>query len=110
MFRRTKLSKGLALAFGGSLAVVAAPGLAQQVQQLERVEVTGSNIKRIDAESANPIQIISREEIRRTGANSVRELINALPAATASLSDISGSNSFASGGSSASLRNLGKQS
>lgn len=111
MFRRTKLSKGLALAFGSSLAVAAAPGLAQQAQQLERVEVTGSNIKRVDAESANPIQIISREEIRRTGANSIRELINALPAATStSLSDISGSNSFASGASSASLRNLGKQS
>lgn len=108
MLRRTKLARGLALAFGGSMTIAA---VAQTTSTtLDRVEITGSNIKRIDAESASPIQIISREEIRRTGANSVRELINALPAATASLSDISGSNSFASGGSSASLRNLGKQS
>jgi iron complex outermembrane recepter protein len=109
MLRRTKLARGLALAFGGSMTIAA---VAQTTSTtLDRVEITGSNIKRIDAESASPIQIISREEIRRTGASSVRELINALPASTpTALSDISGSNSFASGASSASLRNLGKQS
>jgi iron complex outermembrane receptor protein len=100
-----------------SLAVLALMGSglvnAQSVsdpQQLQRVEITGSNIKRIDAETSMPVQIIKREEIQRTGANSVRELIDTLTAATGSLSDISGSNSFASGASSATLRNLGKQS
>ena len=79
-------------------------------QKIERVEITGSNIKRIDAETSMPVQIIRREEIQRTGATSVKELVNTLTAATGSLSDIGGSNSFASGASSASLRNLGKQS
>lgn len=80
-----------------------------QPQQLQRVEITGSNIKRIDVETSSPVQIISREDIKRTGATSVRELIDALPSSTSGLSDISGSNSFAGGASSVSLRNLGKQ-
>ena len=41
--------------------------MAQQPpQQLDRVEVTGSSIKRIGAETALPVQIITREEIART--------------------------------------------
>ena len=33
--------------------------VAQDSKQLERVEVTGSNIKRIDAETVSPVQIIT---------------------------------------------------
>jgi iron complex outermembrane receptor protein len=77
---------------------------------MERVVITGSNIKRIDTETATPVQILRREEINRLGVNSVREMIETLTAATSSLSDIGGTNSFAGGASSASLRNLGKQS
>lgn len=77
---------------------------------IKRVVITGSNIKRIDAESATPLQIVKREEIARLGVNSVRQLLDTLTASTGGLSDISGNNSFAGGASSASLRNLGKQS
>ena len=86
--------------------------LAQDVgaKPIEKVIVTGSNIKRIDTETATPVQIMRREEILRLGVNSVREALDTLTASTGGLSDIGGSNSFASGASSASLRNLGKQS
>jgi iron complex outermembrane receptor protein len=77
---------------------------------IEKVVITGSNIKRIDTETATPVQVLRREDIARLGVNSVREVIDTLTASTGSLSDIGGSNSFASGASSASLRNLGKQS
>lgn len=78
---------------------------------IERVIITGSNIKRLDVETATPVQIVRREEINRLGVNSVRQLIDTLTASDqTSLDDIGGSNSFASGASSASLRNLGKQS
>jgi iron complex outermembrane receptor protein len=79
-------------------------------QPVQKVFVTGSNIAKIDAETATPVTIMRREDIVRTGANSVTELLNTLTASTGSLTDISGSNSFAGGASSASLRNLGKQS
>jgi iron complex outermembrane receptor protein len=88
----------------------AAPLALAQDNPTQRVEITGSNIKRLDVETSSPVQIINREEIRRSGVSSVRELLEQLPSSSVgSLSDISGSNSFASGASSASLRNLGKQ-
>lgn len=82
---------------------------------LEKVVITGSNLKRIDTETATPVQILRREEINRLGVNSVRDMIDTLTSSNtsaygSSLSDIGGSNSFAGGASSASLRNLGKQS
>jgi iron complex outermembrane receptor protein len=78
---------------------------------IERVVITGSNIKRLDVETATPVQIVRREDISRLGVNNVRQLIDTLTASDqTSLDDIGGSSSFASGASSASLRNLGKQS
>ena len=105
-----------------SLVLAAGPGLAQEAvdsltgKPLERVIITGSNIKRIDAESATPLQIVRREDIARLGVNNVRQLIDTLTgssgsrSSTGSLSDVGGSSSFAGGASSASLRSLGKQS
>jgi iron complex outermembrane recepter protein len=84
--------------------------LAQSEAPIQKVTVTGSNIKRLDAETATPLQIVRREEIQRLGVSSVKELLDTLTASTGSLSDLGGSNSFAGGASSASLRNLGKQS
>jgi len=46
----------------GSVFAQAAPE-----KKTEKIEVTGSNIKRVDAESSAPIQVISQEEIRRSG-------------------------------------------
>lgn len=77
-------------------------------QKVERVEVTGSNIKRVDAEGNAPIQIITREEIERSGKQTVTEMLRTLPTnAGGGLNDITGSNSFSSGASTISLRGLG---
>ena len=77
---------------------------------IEKVLVTGSNLKRIDTETATPVQILKHEDIVRLGVNSVKEALETLTASTGALSDIGGSNSFAGGASAVSLRNLGKQS
>ena len=42
---------------------------------LERVEVTGSRLSQIAGESASPVQIISREQIERSGAQTVEEVL-----------------------------------
>jgi len=76
----------------------------------QKIEVTGSRIKRIDAEGASPVQVLRRESIQQTGATTISEALATLSSSTSSLTDIGGSNSFAPGASSASLRNLGKQS
>lgn len=106
--RHTKIAAAIT-----GLLTSANPAFAQSEAtptQLERVEITGSNIKRIDTETSSPVQVINREGIKRTGATTVRQLLDALPSSTSGLSDLNGSNSFAGGASSVSLRNLGKQS
>ena len=80
-------------------------------QKVEKIEVTGSNIKRVDAETTSPITIITAEDIKRSGATSVQELLNNLSIAQGgSLNDISGGNGFSPGSATIALRGLGSQS
>ena len=81
---------------------------AQESTTLERVEVTGSNIKRVDAETVSPVQIISREQIERTGQPTVADVLRNLSSNTGSLGE-SFSNSFAPGAAGFSLRGLGQK-
>lgn len=81
------------------------------VAPMQRVIVTGSNIKRaVDTETSSPVQVVSREEIATMGASTVKDVLDTLTANTGALSDLGGGNSFASGASGVSLRNLGKGS
>lgn len=96
----------VALTLGSSQVVLA----QDDNKPIEKVIITGSNIKRIDTETATPVQILKREDITRLGVNSVREALATLTSSSDTLTDIGGSNSFASGASAVSLRNLGKQS
>ncbi len=82
MFKRTKVCSALMVAFGGSLTLSSALTFAQQ--QLERVEITGSSIKRIDAETALPVQIITRGDIERSGVINVEQLLMSVSAVSSS--------------------------
>jgi iron complex outermembrane receptor protein len=79
MFEKCGVCRALGLGFGSALALGSTVALAQPQVQLEAVEVTGSSIKRINAESALPVVVLRREEIARTGATSVVDLMNRLP-------------------------------
>ncbi|SFZ74611.1 TonB-dependent receptor plug domain-containing protein [Chitinimonas taiwanensis] len=83
---------------------------ADEVQQIEKIQVTGSNIKRTSKETAVPVQVVTKEAIAATGALTLKDALESTSAATGGLSDITGGNSFASGASSTSLRNLGTSS
>ena len=107
MLKRTKLCTSLMIAFGSGIA--AAPAVAQQT--LERVEITGSSIKRIDAETALPVTIIKREQIDKSGASNVQELIDRVSSNNGggrSLGESIGETS-ATGQTGASLRGLGRE-
>jgi len=114
IFRRTLMAAVCTAATAPVYAQTApAPGSAASApESMQRVEVTGSRLKQIDLETASAVQVITRTEIAHTGATTVREMLDSISATSTSgtLSDIGGSNSFASGSSGASLRNLGKQS
>lgn len=76
MFKRTKVSAAAALALGGAALFSAAPVQAQDTQ---RIEITGSSIKRVAAESALPVTTVSRAEIERSGLTTAQDLINSIP-------------------------------
>ncbi len=112
MFKEVPIARGLRLAFNGGvagLALVALPALAQDVQRGERVEVTGSSIKRIDAETALPVTVIKRADLDKLGVTTAAELLDRISSnngggynATLALGD-AGKPGF----SGASLRGLG---
>ena len=72
MFKRTKVSVGVLLAIGGAVAVTSMPVVAQDAQ---RVEVTGSRIKRADTEGALPVTVVSREQLEASGAVTVADFM-----------------------------------
>jgi len=78
-FERTKLCTGLVVAFGGAAVLYAGGALAQTTQELQRVEVTGSAIKRTTVEGPSPVEVVTRKEIERSGATSVNELLHSIP-------------------------------
>jgi len=110
--RVRKLSLLLAQVLGASAALTAVslPTMAQQqAQKIEKIEVTGSSIKRTREEEALPVIVIGRDEIERTGAPNIEELLKAIPA-TSTLGATAGSTvAFTAtyGLSSVSLRGLG---
>ena len=71
MFKKTKICTGLMLAFGGTLAVSSLPAMAQQ--QLERVEITGSSTRRVEAETALPVTIIKVDDLVTQGVTTVEQ-------------------------------------
>ncbi len=93
------------------LLAMHAPALAQTAQ---RVEITGSAIKRIDAELALPVQIITRADIDKAGVTTAAELMATISASANNLTDgVSiGTGGFKDqmGFNSANLRGLGTSS
>ena len=111
MFKMTKVCNGLMLAFGGSLALGAAPALAQQAAQLDRVEITGSSIKRVEAEGALQVQTITKAEIDRLGVQTTEQLLQTVSAMSSSgqTQGSTGVSLSTYGASGVSLRGLGEE-
>ncbi len=101
-----------------AIAVIGALGLAALVPAAwaqqpapaakERIEVTGSNIKRVEGEGALPVTVISREEIDRSGATNAMELLNLISSnsslGNSTLTSVIGATTFSA--QTASLRGL----
>ncbi len=108
MFKRTKVSTGVLLALGGVLVASS----AVQAQELQRIEVTGSRIRSVAADSPSPIQVITSADIAQSGAVTVQDLLLKNPA-LGSLPTFSRTNSnfdnLNSGVTTVDLRNLGDE-
>ena len=95
-----------------TVALISASTVVQaqtEAASLARVEVVGSRVPRIDGETALPVQIIRREEIERSGVQTVEEVFTLVSAnfGSAAIEATSTASSTVSGQSAASLRGLG---
>ncbi len=95
-------------ALTSALCVFGGAVFAQEPQAPQRVEIVGSRVPRIDDEVAVPVQIITREEIARSGVGSVEELLDRVSANFGGQHEAMGlGNSDTPGFSGASLRGFG---
>jgi iron complex outermembrane receptor protein len=102
-----------ALAVFALCAAAAARAQDTPEAPVQRVEVTGSSIKRLAGETALPVQTISREDIAKAGVTTAAELLKTLSANTAPLSDgasITDGTSGQRGFNGANLRGIGVSS
>ncbi|MRV70831.1 TonB-dependent receptor [Duganella sp. FT92W] len=105
MFATRPIVRAVALLCAGM-----APLAAQAQQPTDspaRVEITGSRIKRVAAETASAVQVISAEDIARSGANTITDVLRNLPAGNTGGYNTEGTPSQAFGSAGVSLRGLG---
>jgi iron complex outermembrane receptor protein len=107
MSREMMLAMGAAVAALGMGLAPARAG-AQQIEQLERVEITGSAIKRIDAESAVPVTTLRMDDLRREGITSVEQVLQRLSVNQSSLTTSQVIGVGTGGASFADLRGIGE--
>ncbi|MFZ6800814.1 TonB-dependent receptor plug domain-containing protein [Undibacterium sp. Di24W] len=80
-----------------------------KLEKIQRVEVTGSSIKRVNAETASPVQIIDFKQIENMGARTLLQVLDNLPAARPAQQDFRSMFTGSDGASQANLRGLGAQ-
>ena len=109
-FRKTLVVRALLTAFCGTATMIVATDVAAQAATssgLQRVEITGSAIKRVDAETALPVTVIRVEELRQQGYTTVEEIMGTI-AGNQSAQGTSGAVGAVTGGAAfANFRGLG---
>lgn len=115
--KQTVLSRLLRPLFAGGgalgLAALALPAHAQVAQPagpIARVEVTGTLIRRAEAETSSSVLTLNRADIERSGKTTVAELLQTLAVDNQGSVPMSFGSGFAAGASGISLRGLGAAS
>jgi iron complex outermembrane receptor protein len=108
MSRTAPLALAITLAITSPLlhAEDAATPAAEPGKTLDAVVVTGSNIKRSDTAGPNPVQVVSREDIERTGKSTLTDVLRSLSANAGNSYDEQYTGSFSAGSASIGLRGL----
>jgi iron complex outermembrane receptor protein len=104
------LSRSIRVICLGGMTLGMHAAYAQQAEQpMQRVEVTGSRIRAVDLETAQPIQVMTQDQIQKSGLVTVGDILNNLSSAGAPDFSKGGSltSNRESGGQYVSLRNLG---
>ena len=114
MFIETVLARSLRMTYSGSIALslgfLTLPVFAQQTSTEspvpQRIEITGSSIRRADAETPSPVQLISAEDLKKSGYTSISQVLQNITANGQGTLSQGFSQAFAAGASGISLRGL----
>jgi outer membrane receptor protein involved in Fe transport len=118
MFKNTKVSNAvrLAMVFGSVVAAssfsmtAAAADEEDSAKKVERIEVTGSRLKRTDVETASPVTTLGRVDIDSSGFQNIGDLLrNINQADVGGLTQLTNSTNGNDGSQTLSLRNLGAE-
>jgi iron complex outermembrane receptor protein len=101
------LRRSILAAMYGGTAITAAPAIAQDqdAEQLETITVIGSRIKRTDIETSQPVFVLERQDLQKTGLTSVGDILQDLSSNGATLNTTF--NNGGNGETRINLRNLG---
>ena len=110
MFKESPMAQCLRVAFGGGLAglaLVSTGAVGQDVQRGDRVEITGSAIRRVDAETAVPVTVLKVDDLKKEGVTTTEQVLARI-SASQSTQTTSQSVGLGTGGATfADLRGLG---
>jgi iron complex outermembrane receptor protein len=84
MMMETVISRSLRLMFAGSAALMLAQPAFAQDAPIQRVEITGSAIKRIDAETAVPVTVVRMADLEKEGITTIEQVLSNLSVSQAS--------------------------
>ena len=112
MFTNSKLAKSvkLACAFGAASTIaftgaVNAQETDEAADAVEKIEVTGSRIRRTDIEGANPVTVMSRVDIEKFGVTSIGDVLQAIPSAGSAIN--TNNNNGGNGTTTINIRGIG---
>jgi iron complex outermembrane recepter protein len=107
MFKKTRLCTGILLAFGGTALIATDYAMAQSNASTQRIEVTGSLIRRIASEAATQVVTLNIEELQKSGVTNAEQAVKFITqqqGGTVTSGSVSGTNGAAAY---ADLRSLG---
>jgi iron complex outermembrane receptor protein len=94
---------------GGAFSVMSmAPAMAQEAASapVQRVEITGTNIRRADAETPSPVQVITAEDLKKSGFTTVSQVLQNITSNGQGTLSQGFSGAFATGAAGISLHGL----
>lgn len=113
-----RMARCLAVAGAVTASLIGASAVGQQATsstsssssdspELQEIVVTGSMIKRANAETAEAITILKADDLKDLGITNVEQMLNQLTSSNTSVNIASAVGTFSGGGSYANLRGLG---
>ncbi|MFZ6647603.1 TonB-dependent receptor [Undibacterium sp. TJN25] len=110
MLKEKILSQSVRMIFSGgivvSMGLLAHPAIAQE-ETTQRVEITGSAIKRIDAEGSVPVTVVKIDDLKKQGITTIEQVMANLSAAQSQQSTSQVVGLSTGGASFADLRGIG---